>query len=304
MECRTNLFVEQVQHDVTTSTATSAAAAAGAAHNSNHNPSSHLTHVQPVYQRQSMSQRAVSRYNQQQQQQQQMTNNAAVVKKVPLPLPKNYVLLSLMEASVPFCSTHGKDDVMFANTSMVDDGDGERDKKGNDTEFKDDGDEYDSDDDRMHVSAGLDVLTGPCGTYVVTVKELPVVSTIPAEDEDSENDCYRTLSLDDDVEGSTHSSLDVAMRQLQINCDEDSVNIISSISFEDLQPKAKKVSQSRKSKNESSKKISHPVHVLKYGDMIQVVDFKDGYAVLSRNRGYVKTLNCIVKSKFWFLLLG
>lgn len=255
MECRARLFIERPSSSSSNSNnhsnhppASSPPSVASAVPAS---PLSHQeydwhSHVQPVYQRQPMSMRASPRayHSQYSYSQSAGRGNKGVVqnmKRCRVALPKNYVLLEMMESSVRY---------QFKTNVAVEGGEDE---------------DYDSDEDRAFVASGIELFNElGCGTYAVTIPSVAIVSA-------SEHEKRKGVDCKD--EEPQLIPLNEMIDKLDVTVSNDSVDIRSSPSMSDL------IKPRKKNQNQS---------VLKYCDLIQVVSIKDGYAKISRKKGFVK----------------
>ena len=288
MECRTSLFTEQkVTSDASSNFSEIVASASNASVDTHVTKQADwLTHVQPVYQRQPMSMRTSQRY---------ISNSAGrstgpnsvtqtvSVKQVPVPLPKNFVLLDVMDASTKFQLRHS------VKSAILDSKD-ENDKGVSD-------EEYDSDDNRSYVYCGIEVMNGTCGTYAVITDDATVLKELPQDDTsvngNASSEKWKEVasSLQNDKNQKRDIfSLDELMKTLDVQVDDESVNIVSS-SIIDL--------PMRSSNQREIVGTNTNVTVLKHSDLIQVVTINGGFAKLARNQGYVRVeYSNIVKGRF------
>jgi hypothetical protein len=175
----------------------------------------------------------------------------AQTEKKRLPLPKNVVLLSLMEATElasEMAQRRSKIDSLL-DTSVEEEGEEET----NDYEV--------DEDEKIKLSTSLTV--GECGTYVVADKEgLQIYPSSPTKfiQVDTENEEKVTLA---------HQDVNDMVRFFHLDN-----KVESSWSGEQSLKKA--------SSDESVERI------LKYGDRVQIVSLDDGWAKLARGYGFVR----------------
>ena len=317
MECRTSLFIS-VPADAGGSNGNGSRANNGAHANSDWR----LPHVQPVYQRQSMSMRASSRFQARQQQHQQLASaNKIKMQQIPLPLPKNFLLLSMMDASPRFVLRRCRKVVDADSDSLVDDSsfnaavndssnDLSPEKKSSSGEADDYEEEYNSDEDMACVNAGVEVLNGSCGTYAVTVDEIEVLREPPFPNSDhhdvdfSPSPACSPMLLKPQpspkrhqVGEKVHSITNDVFQQLTISLSHDSVVVSSNQLSQEHGTKIS--SDADVDEGPMIKPKKHPEDkVLGYSDQIQVVEMKNGYAKLARGYGYIRVQDSnIVKSE-------
>lgn len=205
---------------------------------------------------------------------------AANTEPVPLPVPKNLVLMSLMEAA---------------------------ERTGAAMKSKDEDKEYESGDDDEQVMEGMDLLSSGYGTYVVRSRDGLLVYPHDADPHkllEQLHQPFRDLEFhsqfgrsspleisysvssddeEDEIEAARKDSDDVL-------CQTDKLGNIES-AFRKVTPKKTEI-------------ISTPLLRLEHGQTVQVVSFIDGVAMLSRGRGYVLASSTqLVKGKSCFVLL-
>jgi len=156
-----------------------------------------------------------------------------------IPLPKNLVLLSLMEATDKVTKV-GRDAAKhLCNIVEASSMDEER-------------------EEQAHVEVATFLLSGACGTYMVTCKDGLEIAT------------NKPCSKPQKSSANKENSIVKEVRNM----------------LQDFSPEASTFSKKRLSKswpNKNKKKISH----VNYGDLIQVVAIEDGWAMLARRTGYV-----------------
>lgn len=249
-----------------------------------------LTHVQPVYQRQTMSMRTSPRVFMQGSASGKtggLNSGTSVVmmKQVPVPLPKNYVLLDVLEASTKFQSREAAKKRCCESK--------------NEYSEAADYEEYDSDDDRSYVYSGLDVINESCGTYAVITDDAIVLKSLPENISSNHGSVFadknnRGLSKPSSTVNRERHSLDELMKTFDIQVDDESVNVVAGPSF-DLPMRTNSRHDTR---NSNSGMVE-----LRHSDLIQVVTIKDGFAKLARKRGYVRVeYSNIVKGELRYKL--
>jgi len=221
----------------------------------------------------------------------------------PLPLPKNLVLLALMESSA-VASAVNKQSSCNACTSNND----------NDNDNEGSASAYDSEDDYAKVQAGVEIINGTCGTYVVADRAgLVVLPSKPEDDDDLLMDGAggRRL-LFDESEHAVNFLKNGKQNQQQSSNDSHKQGNHSKGSSGSTRKKLFSFGKSSKSSSSSNNNNSKgggdkesgtntantsqaspspsPIMplVLNYGDRVQVVEMKeDGWATLARKRGYL-----------------
>lgn len=168
--------------------------------------------------------------------------------------------------------------------------------------------EYDSDDDYAKVQAGVEIVNGTCGTYVVADRAgLVVLPSKPRDEDESSNN----LLLDDTsvhviaaVGGSKQNHPDKASennnntkggsRKKLFLFGKGSKSSSSSNSNSNSNFKGEKeggsstVNTSQASPSQALPNNTIMPLVLNYGDRVQIVEMKeDGWATLARTRGYL-----------------
>lgn len=163
-----------------------------------------------------------------------------VITQVPLPIPKNVVLISLMEAA-------DRQDLERKETTDDDE----------DEEFNLD-----------RIISGMSTLSGPCGTYSVTVDGLKVSK------EDPRRTIKKSYSLTEEEGG-----VSVAPDEDDPDSEEKKQDSACALDLEATQAESDPSTAQPTSEEHSI--------VLKRGQKVQVVDFDDGVAKLARGEGFI-----------------
>eukprot|EP00816_Leptocylindrus_hargravesii_P005244 CAMPEP_0196815218 /NCGR_PEP_ID=MMETSP1362-20130617/48418_1 /TAXON_ID=163516 /ORGANISM="Leptocylindrus danicus, Strain CCMP1856" /LENGTH=553 /DNA_ID=CAMNT_0042192085 /DNA_START=207 /DNA_END=1868 /DNA_ORIENTATION=- len=221
----------------------------------------------------------------------------------PLPLPKNLVLLSLMESSA-MASAANKESSTGEGSSSANDND-------NDNEGPGSASAYDSEDDYAKVQAGVEIVNGTCGTYVVVDQAGLVVLPSKPEDDDDLMDSVggRRLLVDDsehvvpnymkntkqdvhqpsDTKGNNRGSSNARKKKL-FSFGKNTKSSSSSSKNNNSKGSGEKESGTNTANTSQASSSPSPIMplVLNYGDRVQIVEMKeDGWATLARKRGYL-----------------
>jgi Zinc finger, C3HC4 type (RING finger) len=173
----------------------------------------------------------------------------AMMEKKRLPLPKNVVLLSLMEATElasEMARSHSKIDSLL------------------DTGVEEDEDDQEVDEDKK-IKLSTSWTIGECGTYIVAAKDgLRILPSRPT----------KSSGVDTDRENKDTPS-------------EDDVNAL--VRFFHLDQKVEASGSGEVSLMKSSSEEFEPIdRILQYGDRVQIVSLDDGWAKLARGYGFVR----------------
>lgn len=219
----------------------------------------------------------------------------ASTEPIPLPVPKNLVLMSLMEATERTGAAMNRDE----------------DK------------EYESGDDDEQVLEGLDLLSSGYGTYVVRSPDGLLVyprdadpyallqqPCLPVSELELRSHFGRSspleisYSVSSDDEEEDEEEEDAKKDSDSVTCQTDTLGNVES-AFRKVAPKGAEVTPTPLLRLEPGAEVtSTPLLRLEPGQTIQVVSFIDGVAMLSRRRGYVLASSTqLVKGKSCSLVL-
>ena len=183
------------------------------------------------------------------------------MQQIPLPIPKNVVLICMMEAAERHQRethpTNGNSDE--AVVELIDDTNGSMNASDEDEEF-----------DLNRIISGMATFSGPCGTYVV--KERNGLSVLnhyphPTNDDDHEDGDDEEEDDDHDEESRNDDVTSTTAKALHVTASYDSIE------------------------------VSNPCR-LKQGQTVQVVRYENGIATLARDAGYIRaTTSQLVKGK-------
>jgi hypothetical protein len=166
-----------------------------------------------------------------------------------LPLPKNVVLLSLMEATE-------RASIMAQSTSKID-------SLLDSSVEEDAGDQEVDEDEKIKSSTSWTI--GECGTYVVAAKDgLQILPNCPTKSSGVDTD-------EENEDTPPEEDVNTLVRFFHL---ENQVEV--SWSEEEILKKA------------SSEEIEPIDRILKYGDRVQIVSLDDGWAELARGYGFVR----------------
>lgn len=189
---------------------------------------------------------------------------------VQLPIPKNLVLISLLEATLQTAEVEKRQD-----------------------------EDYESGDDDEQVVAGMNLLSSDFGTYVVREKNGLVVQPLspsPSHDEDEaqaaavERPVAKTFVLEPDGEFESFDLQDpLGVQALPTN-----PSSREAPSFDENRDERPVFREAESSEEQDKKPF-----ILRYGQTVQVVSFADGVAMLARSNGYIDASDKqLVKGKF------
>jgi Zinc finger, C3HC4 type (RING finger) len=201
--------------------------------------------------------------------------------RIPLPIPKNLVLLSMMEAAERQARINNELSLALREEENSDDDD--------DGESNDDDDDEEDEEafDLNKIITGMATLSGPCGTYAVREKGgLVVVRADPrrrrndSNNDNKKNDDPTTTTIILERKSSKESSESTTPEEGETDEkkeeDGDVVAATATAAAEEEQELLLLVQEGPQS----------PIP-LEYGQTVQVVAFEDGVAKLARSKGYV-----------------
>mmetsp|Transcript_23413 Transcript_23413/g.32816 ORF Transcript_23413/g.32816 Transcript_23413/m.32816 type:complete len:723 (+) Transcript_23413:360-2528(+) len=255
MECRRPLFTTSKRNDSPLSTRGNSAS-----EQNNHASAYSRSSYTPSYRQRSNSTGNNNNSN----------KRATPLVKEPLPIPKNHVLMALMETA---------------------------EKKLGGQLFEEDEDKvYESGDDDECVLTGIQHLTSDAGTYVIRDPNgLLLYPQEGKEQEDESQDCAKTETTDEEDEEQEDEDCSISSpRNHMLQQSSGELATESHASMEVVMSpnpyKKKRIKEDNNSPKKSPAPPTIPIR-LPYGTRIQVLSFKHRKAQLSRKRGYIRVLD-------------
>jgi len=249
---------------------------------------------------------------------------------IPLPIPKNLVLMSMMEAA--------QRQAMEDSQSLVKGGSAASSSSSSSDDDDDDDEEFNLD----RIISGMATLSGPCGTYSVAVDTgLAVLPSDPRKQPKNDDDVATKEEEDDDEQrredevimivesgemlpkeekkeeeagaSTVQTEVEVVTSKKHVAEDEekkklnsDDVPAIRKTSTATTEEDGEAASEEEESEGASADSVeavtgarsgAEPI-ILRKGQSVQVVDFQDGVAKLARGEGYiVATTSQLVKGE-------
>ena len=204
------------------------------------------------------------------------TKSTNKAEPIPLPIPKNVVLLAMMEAAERQAKEMSE---QRKTPEKADKEDAENDSHSDDSDTDNDDDDDDEEEETFnldHIITGMATLSGPCGTYAVKESDgLALYPHDPRLETPEDDDCPpESVLLPQIPSEPTNSLLDEEKKQdeyvLEVNSADEEDNVVSFV----LQ--------------KSSPKRMESIEILARGQKLQIVSFEGGVAKLARGRGYVR----------------